>query len=305
MKIALCFIVSYNNSLNKENVWREWIEPNKDIINMYVHYNKAKNVPSSWIKEHLLPDAQITNTDYFHIIPAYMSLLGYAYFKQPDNMWFCMLTESCVPVVSPSKFRYMFFKHYKQTILRWKKPWWNVYIQTRANLKFFTEDMRFGHDPWFILTRDDVKKIIGYPLTNQKSYQLVCKGAVANESLFAMILYQSKRLDNVLNECSHITNWDRPSSSTSPYIFKTGSTYELDYINDAFQKHPYVFFIRKIDSKFPDNIIKDIITKNTIQTSFIHVIHEWSWCYLIFILKVFICFVFLLYQFRFFIGIFF
>jgi hypothetical protein len=33
MKVALCFIISYDHSLNKEDIWREWTEANADIIN--------------------------------------------------------------------------------------------------------------------------------------------------------------------------------------------------------------------------------------------------------------------------------
>ena len=33
MKIALCFIISYEHVLNKEQLWIDWINPNKDIIN--------------------------------------------------------------------------------------------------------------------------------------------------------------------------------------------------------------------------------------------------------------------------------
>ena len=38
MKIALCFIINYEHILNKEEIWREWIEPNKDIINVYFYF---------------------------------------------------------------------------------------------------------------------------------------------------------------------------------------------------------------------------------------------------------------------------
>ena len=44
MKIALCFIISYDHILNKEDIWKEWIEFNKDIINVYFYYIKLKDV---------------------------------------------------------------------------------------------------------------------------------------------------------------------------------------------------------------------------------------------------------------------
>ena len=45
MKVALCFIISYEHILNKEQLWIDWIKPNQDIINIYFHYkdiNKLK-----------------------------------------------------------------------------------------------------------------------------------------------------------------------------------------------------------------------------------------------------------------------
>ena len=44
MKIALCFIISYDHILNKEHIWRKWIEPNKDIINVYFYYKDIKKI---------------------------------------------------------------------------------------------------------------------------------------------------------------------------------------------------------------------------------------------------------------------
>ena len=38
MKVALCFIISYEHILNKEQLWIDWIKPNQDIINVYFHY---------------------------------------------------------------------------------------------------------------------------------------------------------------------------------------------------------------------------------------------------------------------------
>ena len=40
----LCFIISYDHILNKEELWREWIEPNKDIINVYFYYKELQKI---------------------------------------------------------------------------------------------------------------------------------------------------------------------------------------------------------------------------------------------------------------------
>ena len=50
MKIALCFIISYEHILNKEEIWKEWIQPNKDIINIYFYYKDLKKTRYLWLK---------------------------------------------------------------------------------------------------------------------------------------------------------------------------------------------------------------------------------------------------------------
>ena len=46
MKVALCFIISYDHILNKEHIWRKWIDYNKDIINVYFYYKDIKKINS-------------------------------------------------------------------------------------------------------------------------------------------------------------------------------------------------------------------------------------------------------------------
>ena len=78
MKIALCFIISYDQIVNKEHLWREWILPNQDIINVYFHYTQYSTISSEWIRKHAIHKKYVVSTTYYHIVPAYLSLLKYA-----------------------------------------------------------------------------------------------------------------------------------------------------------------------------------------------------------------------------------
>ena len=89
MKVALCFIISYKHIVNKEQIWIDWIEPNKDIINVYFHYTNFSLIKSEWIKKHVLPKEFIMHTDYAHVVPAYLSLLLYGLTTDEENKWFC------------------------------------------------------------------------------------------------------------------------------------------------------------------------------------------------------------------------
>ena len=296
MKVALCFLISYDNNLVKEDVWREWIDENKSLFNIYIHYNPKLPITSDWVKDHVIPEHNLQKTSYFHVIPAYLSLLGYAQMHDTENKWFCMLTESCVPVVSPHKFRYMAWKSQEKSVMAWRKAWWNPHLVKRANLRFFTEDMQLGHDPWFILTNDDVKKTLNYPAYNHRNYKLICDGGLANESLFAMIFHQHKTLSNIINTSTHITDWTKPSSSTSPYVFKNGSSKELSFISESITQNKYAFFMRKVNKSFPDDAIRKIIQENIISDSFWEIVKQWICVYSLDALKIAIIIIFASYQ---------
>ena len=261
MKVALCFIISYEHELNKEEIWREWIDYNKDIINIYFHYKDYSKIKSEWIKKYVIPDKFIAKTSYYHVIPAYMSLLSYAYLCNKENKWFCILTDSCVPIISPSEFRSLFFENYQRTIMSWKYAWWDVEFHKRANLRLLPKEFRLGHEPWFVIDRNNLEIVINYQKKFFKNFKLICDGGLANESLFAIIFKYYKKLDWVINETTTLTNWEKMSSPTSPYVFKNGDDEELKFIDDFFTKNNYVMFMRKVHKDFPDIILREIIYK--------------------------------------------
>jgi hypothetical protein len=259
MKIALCFIISYDHILNKEHVWRDWIEQNKDIINVYFYYKDITKIKSHWMLEHVVPEKYIKQTSYFHVIPAYMSIMRYAFENDTTNQWFCLLTDSCCPIISPKKFKYLFYTHCNKSILSWKGAWWNINFHKRANLALLPADYRLANDPWFVLKREDVKICLTFIRTQQQMLQMVCKGGLANESLFAIILYHFKQLKNVVCSVTHIADWSRMASPTSPHIFKHGNDKDIQFIEQNLKEHDEVMFIRKIAPEFPDEILHKYI----------------------------------------------
>jgi len=260
MKIALCFIISYEHILNKETIWREWIEPNKDIINVYFYYKNLSQIKSTWIKEHTLPSDCIHETSYYHVIPAYISILNFAFNSDKQNKWFCLLTDSCCPIISPKHFRYLFYKNNNKSIFSWKEPWWNVIFHKRGNLIKLPKELRLANDPWFILTRENVKQILYFVSTQRGLTNTICDGGLANESLFAIIFkFYNKLHDNIICSSSHITDWNRRSSTTSPHIFKDADKKDIQFIEKELERNEYAVFIRKIAPEFPDDILNHYI----------------------------------------------
>jgi len=257
MKVALCFLISYNHIINKEDIWIQWINKIKNIINVYIHYTDYLKITSSWIQKHALPEKYIYKTDYLHVVPAYFSLMNYA-LKDKQNQWFCFLTDSCCPIVSPYHFKKLFYKNYNQSIIKIDPIYWNPLFTNRANLKFINSKYHFSNNPWFTICREHVLKCKQFYLQNNSLYTLISKGVVANESIFAIILHKEQ---NIINSDSYIVDWKRMTSPNSPYTFSNKNIL-LDtlYIEENI-KNKNIMFIRKIGKEFPDNIIYKFINE--------------------------------------------
>lgn len=265
MKIALCFIISYEHILNKEEIWKEWIEPNKDIINVYFYYKDFKKIKSQWIREHTIPPNYIFETTYFRVVPAYISIMRFALTHDIENNWFCMLTDSCCPIISPKKFRCLFYNYYNKTIMKWNPAWWNIDFHKRANLRNIPKEFHLGNDPWFVMKREHICQILTFVNKQKELTKMICDGGLANESLFAIILCCYKHLEvkeQVINSVTHITEWSRMATPTSPHIFKEADEKDIKFINSELPKNKYAMFIRKISPEFPNNILTDYIYKH-------------------------------------------
>ena len=263
MKVALCFIISYEHVLNKEQLWINWIKENQDIINVYFHYKDINQIQSPWIKMYTIPPKYVHPTTYYNVVPAYMSLLTYAFHHDLENKWFCMLTDSCVPIISPAKFRQLFFENYKASIFKWKPAYWNIDIHRRANLRLLQKEYQLANDPWFTLSRAHVHKCIIFLAAKNSIYQLVNEGGLANESIFAIILQTFNELANsssLINSVSTVTDWSRMSSPTSPYLFKDASAENINIISNLLKENPMAMFLRKVDRSFPDHVLLDLMS---------------------------------------------
>ena len=262
MKVALCFII--NDRLYKEEIWKKWIKENSFLFNVYFFYKNKHSITSQWILQHCIPENYILRTSYYYIVPAYFSLMEYAFYHDIKNKWFCFLTESCVPIIPPSLFLMSFYKNYNKSILNWENAKWNIEYHTKANLKYLDNKYHLSNTPWFILERNHVYTCLQFVKLETKMFRLICKGKIANESIFAIILKHYDLLKYVINKSSTIMDWSRMSSTTSPYIFS--SKKDMDSITKFIEKNKYCFFLRKIDKDFPDELLENILTLPSITT---------------------------------------
>jgi hypothetical protein len=257
-KAALCFIISYTHVLHHEQLWRDWIRDISDIINVYVHYSDYSKL-SPWLKQYAL--TQIQRTTYADVVPAYIAVLSQAYNADVTNSWFCLLTDTCAPVISPAEFRARFEQAHMCSIMRWKKAHWNVAYHPRANLARLPTSHHLCNDPWFVLCRAHVLCCITFVLKQRTLYKIITSGGIANESLFAIILVlynpvSPEALSPIINESASVADWVRPATGTSPHYFHDATQTNTDVLERLVTDHPYAMFARKFNSSFPSAQIR-------------------------------------------------
>lgn len=261
-KAAICFLISYNHELNKEELWKEWIEPNKDIINVYVHYTDASKVKSEWIRDRMMPMNKTAPTSYISVVPGYIASMRYAMEMDERNEWFCMCTEACVPIISPKVFRSRLKAWNHNSVIRCREAWWNVNYHTRANLKELPSSLHLANDPWFVLTRKHVIQVMNYVLMQAPTYKRILAGGVANESVFAIALYSQGALgkEGFINASSTISDWVRKSSPMSPHVFNEEKVVEKDreVVKELLENNKYGMFMRKVGKECDETWLKTI-----------------------------------------------
>lgn len=259
-KAALCFIISYDHVLQQEELWREWIEPNMDILNIYFHCKLSDAVKTPFVSKYTIPSEFTAETTYADVTPAYMASMFYARSHDVNNQWFCMLTDSCVPILSPLAFRKLFLAHYGKSIIRVRAPYWNIYKHTRGNLNKLPKHLQLTNDPWFIFSRYHVNLTEQFLSSFHKVYNIINGGGIANESLFAIVLQTYNQVNHPkthLNEVSTIADWSRMASATSPFMFKNKEVMkEMHIIQKLMQQTPEAMFLRKVHFSFPKESLK-------------------------------------------------
>jgi hypothetical protein len=93
---------------------------------------------------------------------------------------------------------------------------------------------------------------------------------MANESLFSIILMHFKKNNNVISQVTHLTDWSRMLTTTSPHLFKEGNDLDIAFIKENLDKNKYAMFIRKVHPSFPDEILREFIGNSNNPNSLTH-----------------------------------
>jgi hypothetical protein len=175
-----------------------------------------------------------------------------------NDEWFINLSDTTVPFVSPSHFVEMVKEYHTKTLMTFRKPWWNIWKQNRANLKLFDTEARFGNSEWCAICNEDMKLLISLWEKTDIISKMIEKPH-ADESIFSVGLYFGNKHKNVVKKEITVIDWDRmENNDSSPHTFIDNDEEDQEYIQNM-KKDKFYLFIRKIHKDFPDEEIEDWI----------------------------------------------
>jgi hypothetical protein len=260
--VTFCFIVTQD--LVKEHIWREWFDGLQQLrfkfaIVVHCSATHSGNVKSEWLRQHFIPADCMRPTAWGWIVNAMMSMHEHALRACPAA-WYSSHTETCVPMVSPEKFIYIFNKRKQHSLISYDKAWWNPLKVKRANLHLLPPTMHLVHSAWCIFCHEDLSQMVNLSKTDERMKQVlhtVATGHVADESYAAILLLNINNLKNVINRPTTLVDWKRTPNGNNPHTFVEWTPQDETIVrkikNNA--KHEYMF-MRKVAPTFPDHVLR-------------------------------------------------
>ena len=249
-KIAFLFLTKGDS--NVSNIWKYYF---KDIsTNLYNIYCHPKKKPSQlFLKKNVIQTIIPTQWGDISLVKATILLLREA-FKDENNKFFILVSESCCPVQS--------FKKLYDKIFSIKKSWiyyqhhdnrYDRYLKMDKKLKYIIPFNRFlSQNQWMVLSRLHTSII----LKNTDKLSLFKNVHAIDEHYFILILLlYYKNMDNlscvVYNQKITYCDWsDIRSSHPKEFKYLEASTLKKAIVANC-------FFIRKISSDC--KVYKEII----------------------------------------------
>lgn len=242
-KIAFLFITT--GDIHFSEIWDYYFANNSDKYSIYCHPKYPDKVITPWLKNNIINN--LVETKWGHLTNAYVSLLDEA-IKDPDNVKFMFVSESCLPIKKFNLFYNMVIhnnvdKSYVQFMKmdKWKKD--NLHIFEKI-----TKIKLIKHSGWFCLSRLHAMQILNFKFV--KNFDKITAG---DENILSIITNDKK---NIINFEITYTNWtsigkqiDKLNEKIKELFEKHESTNisQMKEINDLRQikydlsKHPYTF----------------------------------------------------------------
>lgn len=115
-KVAFLFLT--RNNTNQSLLWEQYFQNNHDKFNIYCHPKYPSQVSDTFLSNNIIPDIQETN--HVKLYDAIIQLLKFALGDDKNNIYFILLSESCIPIKTFNKL-YSFLFHDKDTKMSYIK----------------------------------------------------------------------------------------------------------------------------------------------------------------------------------------
>ena len=193
-KIALCFL-TYNN-LSQPKLWENFINSN---YNIYIH---NKDDFTGVFKKYCIKNKVKTRWGDISLVKATIALFKEA-FKNKDNKYFILLSESCIPLYSSNEI-YNKIKALDNNLISVVPDNQGDYRYNSLRDKtFFNKDDFLKQSQWFLLKRGTIKK---YFIENDYTNIFGNNFKVPDEHYFVNIL--NKFNISFINRTITYVNWN-------------------------------------------------------------------------------------------------
>ena len=201
-KIAYLFLL--RSDINHPEIWSKYFVPDsRQYITRYVHSKEKHNIKTHWIRDALIED--IKETGWGFIIDAYFSLFREA-LKDPNNIKFVLISESCVPVKNFYEFKdYLDNTDYRNSyvhFLRVSSYDQQSRIENQPNYQQFGQFTK--HYARMCLSRYHVDKL----LSQSKSRINFFINMHVGDEFFLTLLNARPNNDYILDKTITYDNWE-------------------------------------------------------------------------------------------------
>jgi hypothetical protein len=264
-KIAFCFLI--NDIINHEELWYTFFKnvPNSKY-NIYIHYKI--DVPLTYFEKYKIKNCIETKYENYTIPLAYNVLFREAYNQCEENVKFCIVSGSCIPLKS--------FDYIYKILTKDDKGYFNECpsIQCFPNcnplLPFINKENIYKSHNWFILNRKLVEN-----LCIDKDDILInhYKNIYAPAEYFYLTYIKLLKMENEINITNNIacastfTNWE---GMNYPYPSVRGLQYycgiseeELVYLLNSKSLFGRKFHVSCLPYLYNKIYLDSIISTNT------------------------------------------
>lgn len=238
-KVALLFLT--REDLNFPDIWEKELRDCEDQYNIYIHAKAPMHHP--FFKN--LRISKIVPNTWLQHTKAWQALIQEAV-KNPENVKFVLLSESCMPLYPLSTIYHVLTRD-SLSYMEYKRPWWPA--NQPREVHAVPKEHRYGSMEFIVLNQDHAGRIAA----DRSVINMIARYPLDMESYFPTFFSLQHCLSEMVN-CSYIyINWDyRNKKSSSPYTFEQHDSLSEELIQDAYQQGH--LFLRKVAKEFPEHI---------------------------------------------------